>query len=78
MSLGRYFSKQEAESKLGERIRTNREFATAPLHTEGIVSGTYKFAGASRPLYGLDITWDGDYGTDGFSKDDYEEFLEEI
>lgn len=76
MSLGEYFTKQEAQSKIGKRIKTNHEFVDVPVNTCGTVSGTYKYSGSND--YGLDIKWDELPFTDGFSKDEYEEFLEEL
>lgn len=76
MSLGNYFTKSEARSKIGKRIKTNREFSGVPVNTCGTVVGMYKYAGSKD--CGLNITWDGLHLIDGFSKDEYEAFLEEI
>ncbi len=67
-----YFTHAETKSKLGKKVRTKVSFYQLPRGTIGIVTGMYNMGN----LYGLDISW-GDI-TDGFSKSDYEEFLEEI
>ena len=76
--IATYFTEDEAEEKIGKKIFTMYEFAGVPKYTTGIVSGMY----TSSEGKGLDITWDLPSLcrplTDGFSKDEYEQFLREI
>ena len=75
----KYFSKEVAEEKLGKLVVSLREFSGVPVGTIGIVEDFY----GMRNEYGLDIKWlfihtKRNSITDGFSKDEYEEFLEEL
>ncbi len=67
-----YFTHTEAKSKLGKKVKAKVSFYQIPRGTIGMVTDMYKMGN----LYGLEVSW-GEF-TDGFSKDDYEEFLEEI
>lgn len=74
-----YFTEEEGEEKRGKKIRALRAFADVPKYTNGVVTACYK----TIEGYGLDITWDLPTNcsrplTDGFSKDEYYEFLQEL
>jgi hypothetical protein len=73
------FTDVEVESKIGKKIRTNHEFSGVPLGTTGTVLRSYEYSDGG---FGLEIQWDlkGRMKplVDGFSKDEYDEFLEEI
>lgn len=78
-----YFSLSEAQSKLGKHIRTLVSFADVPAGTHGRVAKYYKACEwtSKKPVFGLDIAWTrflGDTLTDGFSKGEYLQFLEEL
>ena len=68
-----YFPHTEAKSKLGKTVRTKIPFYNLPNGSIGKVIDIYKM---QWPGFGVVVDW-GDI-TDGFSKDDYEEFLEEV
>lgn len=73
-----YFSLGEAESLVGKAIRTLVSFCDVPEGSHGRVIGLWK---ANPRGYGVDIRWrrfDGDKLIDGFSKRDFELFLEMI
>lgn len=76
--ISKYFTKSEADKKVGTKIRTLREFSGVPQYTTGKVTGTYEVTEGC----GLDITWDIAHTfkplTDGFSKDEYDQFLQEL
>lgn len=67
-----YFTHAEAKSKLGKTVVTKIPFYHLPRGTKGVIIDTYKMGN----LYGLEVSW-GEF-TDGFSKDDFEEFLGEV
>ena len=69
-----YFTLPEAQSKLRRRIVTTVPFVDIPANSTGMVTSYYKMG----ELYGLTIKWDHINVEDGFSKDDYEEFLREV
>ena len=78
-----YFTAVEVMKKLGQKIRTKVAFSGVPKGTTGTVTGSY-----GEKEKRLDITWDLPCTADGiprqkplvdgFRKDEYEEFLEEI
>jgi hypothetical protein len=71
-----YFSKDEARSKIGKDIKTLTRFADIPIGTTGKVVEAYKM---DFGAFGLMIQWNiSDTIKDGFSKDEYEEFLDEV
>jgi len=71
-----YFTKSEAQAKVGKRVKTKIEFYQLPAGTTGKVTGIYS---GWRNESGVDITWNRNPPiTDGFSKDEYEEFIEEL
>lgn len=70
--MSTYFTHAEAKSKLGKTVKTKTVFFQLPHGSIGKVIDIYKMGN----LYGLSVSW-GDLA-DGFSKDDYEEFLEEV
>lgn len=72
--MSTYFTLQEAKSKLGRNIITIVPFVDVPTNSTGRVTSYYKMG----ELYGLTIKWDHINVEDGFSKDDYEEFLREV
>jgi len=72
--MSTYFTLPEAQSKLRCRIVTTVPFVDVPANDTGIVTSYYKMG----KLYGLQIKWDRMDIIDGFSKDDYEEFLREV
>ena len=77
-----YFSEKEAESKVNKLVVTLREFSGIPKHTAGKVTRVY----GDKDKYGVDIEWQLIHEkrprykpiVDGFSKSEYEEFLQEI
>jgi hypothetical protein len=80
-----YYEREEANSKIGKKIRTLHEFSGVPEGTTGTVLNAYKVTEyPPKNRYGLTIQWDllnldGIYQPilDGFSKDEYEQFLQE-
>ena len=75
--MSRYFSKDEAQSKLGRNIRTKVDFSGVPAGTKGFVYNYYNHSGTKN--YGVEIKWGLDqHLVDGFSKDEYDQFLEEL
>jgi len=73
--LSTYFTLQEAKSKLGGTVITKIPFYQIPLGSIGKVADIYEMGNLR---YGLIIAWDGSVISDGFSKDEYEEFLREV
>jgi len=77
-----HFTYSGALDKQGKKIRTLQEFSGVPAGTTGTVTGMYHRFSSKENNYGLDISWDLPDRlrplVDGFSKDEYEEFLEEI
>lgn len=69
-----YFTLQEAKSKLNRRVVTTTPFVDISVGDYGMVTDYYKMG----TRYGLTIKWDRINITDGFSKDECEEFLREI
>jgi hypothetical protein len=69
-----YFTLSEAKSKLNHHVKATLPLADISIGDTGIVTSYYKMGRA----YGLNIKWDHMNIIDGFSKDDYEMFLEEI
>lgn len=69
----------EALARIGKKIRTRREFSGVPVGTTGTVIRPFQFGDGT---FGLDIQWDlpgrGRPLVDGFSKEEYEGFLEEV
>ena len=73
------FTEREAREKIGRRVRTLRAFSGIPEGTLGEVMGMYDDSGKgfwvfirwSLPSRSHDIV-------DGFSKDEYLEFLAEV
>lgn len=73
-----YFTAYEVQEKIGKCVKTLREFSGVPSGTIGTVTRSYQ---AGKAAYGLDITWlrPGKSSlTDGFSKDEYYQFLVEV
>ena len=66
-----YFTLPEAQSKLGKTVVLKTSLYQLPQGATGKVIDTYKM----NNLLGLIVSW-GDI-SDGFSKDDYDRFLEE-
>lgn len=75
----KYFTPTEARDKVGRAIRTKVNFSGVVKGTTGKVVGFYHHTGKSC---GVEIQWDllgrPTPLVDGFSKDEYVEFLEEI
>ena len=72
-----YFKKTEIPA-IGTKIKTLREFSGISEGTLGQVVGFYKYDDVS---YGIDIRWnrwENDRLTDGFSKGEYYQYLQEI
>jgi hypothetical protein len=69
-----YFPLPEAKFKLNQRVRAICPLADISKGDTGIVISYYRMGN----LYGLNIRWDHINITDGFSKSDYERFLEEV
>jgi hypothetical protein len=75
----KYFTKSEAGKKVGKTIQTMFKFAEVPAGTCGTVITIYKANWDDKKGYGVNITWKLPCPvTDGFSKDEYEEFLVEV
>jgi len=74
--MNEYFTEHEALEKVGRRIRTNVDFSGVPRGTEGAVIEIYSHTPKS---WGIIIWWDLTRKlNDGFSKTEYETYLEEI
>lgn len=74
--ISKYFTDSEARQKIGKKVRTNVDFAGIPKGTTGKVTGKYTHSDGD---VGLDITWDVPQNiTDGFSKDEYDDFIVEM
>jgi len=72
-----YFIKTEIPAN-GTKIKTLVEFSGIPADTFGVVVGSYHH---DKTLYGVDIRWnrwENDRLTDGFSKGEYYQYLQEI
>lgn len=79
--MNKYFTWQEASAKMGRRIRTKVYFADVPAGTEGVVCNWYPMGDRRKQEAGVEINWRrwiGDSLKDGFSKDEYQDYLEEI
>ena len=79
--LSEYFTEEEANEKIGKKIRSLVDYAGVPSGTTGIVLRTYAIGGD----IGLDIRWNLDIDetiyyplVDGFNKSEYYESLEEL
>ena len=72
--MNTYFTLPLAKSKLNQRVRATLPLADINIGDTGIVTSYYKMGRD----YGLNVKWDHINITDGFSKSDYEKFLEEI
>ena len=70
-----YFPHTEAKSKLGKTVVTKVPFFQLPKGSIGKVVDIYKM---QWPGFGVVVSWNNYDFSDGFSKDDYEEFLEEV
>ena len=76
--MNEYFTKCEASEKMGRRIRTNVDFSGVTRGTEGVVVEIYSHQ-YPRKNWGVIIRWDLTRKlNDGFSKTEYETYLEEI
>jgi hypothetical protein len=55
--MGSYFTKAEAEARVGNRIRTVRAWASVPVGTCGFVTEAHRVqpASAARELYDVEI-----------------------
>jgi hypothetical protein len=72
-----YFTKTDIPA-IGTKIKTLREFSGIPEDTIGTVIGIYQH---DKMTYGVDIRWnrwENDRLTDGFSKGEYYQYLQEI
>ena len=77
--MSTYFDRHDAGLLLGKNIRTKVEFADVPPGSTGRCVSYYPAGGRNIKLgYGIEITWDRNRITDGFSKDEFEEFIEVI
>ena len=70
--MSTHFTHPEAESKLGKMVILKTPLYQLPRGTTGRVVDTYKMGSG----FGLVVHWGNMF--DGFSKDDYERFLEEV
>lgn len=70
-----YFPHTEAKSKLDKKVKAKIPFYQLPRGSIGKVMDFYEMGNLR---YGLIIAWDGTVISDGFSKSDYYEFLEEV
>lgn len=76
--MNTYFTAIEIADKLNKKVKTHFEFSGVPKGTQGVVYAAYK---SSKDQYGVTILWkrwEGDTLKDGFSKDEYIQFLEEL
>jgi hypothetical protein len=83
-----YFTQEEAEAKIGQRIRTKVTWASIPVGTHGTVVGIDEMgktkSAATVPIVIFDVVirWDVTNHqqtlTDWFTKEEYEQYLEEI
>lgn len=76
-----YFKLQEVKGSVGRRVKTKVHFADVPAGTIGVVSDWYPMGDRKKQEYGIEINWQrwgGDSLKDGFSKNEYEDYLEEI
>jgi hypothetical protein len=73
--MSTYFTLPEAQSKLEKTIITKIPFYQVPHGSIGKVTDIYEMGNLR---YGLIIAWNGSVISDGFSKDEYEEFLREV
>jgi hypothetical protein len=74
----KYWKENELTSVMGARIVTTRDFSGVPIGTIGHVVESYKMG---KNEYGVMILWKrfaGDTLKDGFSKDEYEQFLQVV
>jgi hypothetical protein len=72
--MSTYFTLPEAKSKLNHRVGATLPLADINIGDTGIVTSYYKMG----LNYGVTVKWDHINITDGFSKSDYEKFLEEV
>ena len=74
----KHFTEAEAKKMIGIKVRTLWEFSGVPAGTTGTVKGYYGYPNRSC----LDISWDlpgrSRPFVDGFSKEEYYQFLEQI
>jgi len=86
--MDHYFTKEEAEAKIGQRIRTQVAWASIPAGTHGTVVGIDEM-GKTKPaatvpivIFSVVIKWDVTNHqqtlTDWFTRQEYEQYLEEI
>ncbi len=79
MDANTYFTPQEARALVGRSIRTKVYFSGVEYGTTGKVVGYYHH---TPRLCGVEIQWDllgrPNPLIDGFSKSEYEQFLEEV
>lgn len=74
-----YFSEQEARAKVGKKIMALIEFANVPAGSTGRVVSHYSHSHGEGRVWGVMIAWDDQKPLqDGFSRDEYEDFLEEV
>lgn len=72
-----YFTQSGAQGKVGKKVMALIEFANVPAGSTGRVVSCYKHS-YGRDVWGVMIAWDDQKPLqDGFSKDEYEDFLEE-
>lgn len=69
-----YFTQPEAESKLGKHIVTKVSLYQIPRRATGVVIDTYEMGDG----FGVIISYDKYFISDGFSKEDYERLLEGV
>jgi len=72
--MNSYFPLPEAKSKLNQRVKVILSLVDINVGDTGVVTSYYKMG----KDYGVTVTWDHMNVTDGFSKSDYERFLEEV
>lgn len=81
--MSTYFTEDEAKEKVGKEIKTRYAFAGVPEGSAGKVTGIFEIPFSSVNRFGVYVTWRIPNAPsipmiDGFSKDEYEQFLEEI
>ena len=85
-SQWKFFSKAEAEAKVGQWIQARKEYLDIPEDTVGRVVNTgpswiATSIGKKGEIYGVAVEWDMPKPKpleDWFTKDQYERFLDEV
>lgn len=71
-------SHDSAEELQGKKVKTTREFSGIEEGTVGEIVEVYEY---NDNKYGIGVEWETENGNeiiDGFSKDEYDKYLEEV